>query len=255
MFRVVIKSTRRVIEIVGQKGQVGPCRGVTGQILDRAVHGLDPAVLVRTKAIGVVQIHLDEVLVVTVGATGPAALAVYKTAIGNRNFGAQEAREGLAQFWVQGVDEIRLALFRELAIGGVACEIREAGPFQDQSADGGDAVGGRVGQACWAQVDAVVGDAGGGVKSKLESVAEVLGFGKDGLGEAAVGVLRGERANKEVVACASVGPTRCCCRVSASVETLLVRKRERNKTHRTTSRPDNEWWSQRQKRPCRCSSR
>lgn len=182
MFRVVENTVFRVIVIITQKRQIRPRRRVAGQILDRAVHRRHPPILVRGKAIRIVQVHLDQILIVAVGAARPSAVAVDEAAIRNTHIAAQQPRERLAQGRVERVDQIGLALLRQLAVGRVAGQVGQARPLHDQSADGGDAIGRGICQPWGVEVDAVVGDARGRVEGELEVIAQALGFGEHGGG-------------------------------------------------------------------------
>lgn len=156
------------------------------QELDAAVHGLHPPVLVIGEGFGVVQVHLDQILVVAVSASRPASLGVQERAVADRYVSAEKSRERLAKLRVNRVDQIRLCLLRELAIRGVACQVGQTLPLQDERAGGCKTVGGRVTSPGRVEEDAVVRDAGRCVKGELEVISQVLGLFQKGLNLARV---------------------------------------------------------------------
>lgn len=67
----------------------------------------------------------------------------------------------------------------ERAVSFISCEVSEALPLEDQSADGGEAVGFAV-VAARGEVEVVPGDAAGGFEGIAEVVGEVGGLGEEG---------------------------------------------------------------------------
>ena len=159
----------------GHESQVGPARRVGGEILDGRVGSRDPAILVLAEADGIVQVHLDQVLVEAVVAADPAAAAVEELAVRDVHVGADQAREGLTgcRLWVE---EVRLALLGQLPVRGIPHDVAQARPLQHQRADGGDAVGRGTPRARGIEEDRVVGYAARRIKSDLEVVGQVLGL-------------------------------------------------------------------------------
>lgn len=186
MFRVVENAVFGVIVIITQKGQVRPGCRMARQILDGAVYRRHPSVLVGGEAVRVVEIHLDEVLVVAVGASRPSASAVEEAAIRNAHVAAQQAGKRLAQCRIERVDQVRFALLRELSVRRVSGEIGKARPFHHQSTDGGHAVARGVGQPWGIKVDAVIRDSCWCVESEFESISQVLGLCKNGIGSGSI---------------------------------------------------------------------
>ena len=176
MLRVVKNTLLGSIVIVAQEGQVWPAGRVAGQVFDAAVHGLHPSVLVRREPIRVVQVHLDEVLVVAICTSGPTSFRVHEGSIGDAHIGSKEARVRLTDLRVKRVDQVRLTLLGQGVVGIVAREVGKAGPFQDQRADGGQAVGRGVGDPGWVKIKGVVRDAGSCVEREAQVIAQVLGL-------------------------------------------------------------------------------
>lgn len=98
-------------------------------------------------------------------------MAVEEAAIRNGKVGAQQAWKRLAEARVERVDEVRLALFREVSVCAVTSQIGQTCPFKDQRADSCNAVAGGVGETGGIEKDTVVRDAGGCVEGELEGIA------------------------------------------------------------------------------------
>lgn len=171
MLRVVEDAFLGVVVIITQKSQIRPRCRMARQVLDGTLHRRHPPVLVRREPIRVVQVHLDQVLIVAIRPTRPSTRAVDKAAIRDAHVAAQQARKRLAQLRVERVDQVGFALLGELAVRGVAGQVGQPCPFHHEGADGGDAVGGGVGQAGRVEEDAVVGYACGRVEGEFERVA------------------------------------------------------------------------------------
>lgn len=162
--------------VPGQKGEVVARRRVRGEVLDGRVGGRLPARTVLFKCLGVVQVHLDEVLVEAVGAAVPAAGVVDKGARGRVNVGPDQARERLGG--PLGRQEVRLAPLGQLGVGGVARQVGQARPLEDQGAGAGEAVLARVDALGRARVedDVAGGDAAVGAKGDGQSIGQRLGL-------------------------------------------------------------------------------
>lgn len=76
--------------------------------------------------------------------------------------------------------EVGFCLFDEGRVGGVAGEVGQAHPFEDEGACGGEPVVAAV-VAAGAEVEVVPGDAGGGVEGVGEGVGEVFRLCEKGL--------------------------------------------------------------------------
>ena len=143
------------------------------EILDRRIGGKHPSVLVGCEPDGVINVHLDEVLVETVITANPATFGIQEDAIGDVDVCADKAREWLRGRWLRG-QQIGFSLLRQLAVGLVTRKVREAGPFQDEGADRSNTVVGRAISGLGIQVEVVGRNTGGRVKCKRQVVCQVL---------------------------------------------------------------------------------
>lgn len=117
---------------LAEEGQVRTSAGVRGKVSNSGVGGSDPALLVLAVGLGVVQVHLDEVLVEAVSTARPATRAVDELASGNANVGANQTGPGFRR--ALGVEEMVLALLGKLGVLGVASQVREASPLKNEGA-------------------------------------------------------------------------------------------------------------------------
>jgi len=132
---------QRLVVVYGEEREIGSRSRVRRQVLNGRFHGNDPPLLVLPKPDGVIQVHLDQILVEAVVAAYPAAVAVDKQARGNIHVRTDQTREWLAKCWLR-VEEILLALLCQSTVGFVPCQITETCPFHHQRADGSNTVGG-----------------------------------------------------------------------------------------------------------------
>lgn len=183
---------------LSQKRQVRPRRGVRDKVLDGRVGGQHPALAVLAEAVGVILVHLDEVLVEAVGAASPSAVGINKLARLEVDVGPEQAGERLAQRPLRP-QEIRLAPLRQLRVLGIISQVAEARPFQHQRADGGDAVCGLAHPARRVEVEVVVWDPAGRVEGDLEVVGQAFGLREDGVHPGRLGDVSTMRAREEVV--------------------------------------------------------
>lgn len=169
-----IQAERTVI-VGRQESQVRTGGRVRGKVLHGRLGSSHPAVLVETKPLGVVDVHLDQVLVEGVVSAIPADGAINKFPGLDINFIADEAREWLSPLRL-GVEQIRLGFLGEFGILIIPSQIRQARPFQNQSAGHGETIG--LGSVIFMtlDVDVVVRNARGSVEGKLQSICQVLGL-------------------------------------------------------------------------------
>lgn len=105
----------------------------------RRLSCLDPAISILNKSVGIVRIHLDEVLVVAIRAAAPARLVIPKIAIVQLNIRTHQTRQG--EFLIRlGTDQMSLGPLRESGIGFVAGEVAQSGPLEDERAEACDGV-------------------------------------------------------------------------------------------------------------------
>lgn len=150
---------------------------VRGEVLHCRVGGGDPAIAVEAIALRVVDVHLDEVLVEAVIAAGPAAVAVEERAVLGADVGADQAGPGLGA--ALGREQVRLAPVGELRILGVARQVAQARPLEDQGADLGQvAAGGAADAARGVQDQVAVGNAARRVKGEADRVGQAGGLGE-----------------------------------------------------------------------------
>lgn len=197
------KVQRRGVLPHGEVRQLRVAGGVREQVRERRLGGGQEPVHVPPEARGRVHVHLDEVLVETIAASAPAAGGSDKEAGGNVDVAAEQPGERLPDGG-RGLrrEEVGFSALREARVLGVAGDVAEAGPLEDEGAGGGEAVGGGVCGARGVEAEDVVGDAGGGVEGDLEVVGEADGLLEDGLdggGGVTGGCLRFEGAREEVV--------------------------------------------------------
>lgn len=197
------KVQRRGVLPHGEVRQLRVAGGVREQVRERRLGGGEEPVQVPPEARGRVHVHLDEVLVETIAASAPAAGGSDKEAGGDVDVAAEQPGERLPDGG-RGLrrEEVGFSALREARVLGVAGDVAEAGPLEDEGAGGGEAVGGGVCGARGVEAEDVVGDTGGGVEGDLEVVGEADGLLEDGLdggGRVAGGCLRFEGAREEVV--------------------------------------------------------
>lgn len=161
--------------VLVQEGQVLAGGRVGGEVLDGRVGGGDPALLVEAVGCGVVQVHLDEVLVEAVGASGPATVAVEELAVLGADGVAGQTGPGLGS--ALGLEEMHLALLGELGIGLVASEVGKTGPLEDERAHFSKATaGGAADAGLGVERHVAVSNTAGGVEGNAERVGEAGGL-------------------------------------------------------------------------------
>lgn len=149
------------------------------EILNRRVGRQLPPVAVLAKPVRIIQIHLDEVLVEAVGSAAPSSIRIYKLPGLQVDISPQQPRERLTQRRLRP-QEVGLGLLCETCVFLITGQVAQAGPFQHQRADGGEAVCVGASLAGRVEPEVVVGDAAGGVEGDFEVVGEPLCLVEDG---------------------------------------------------------------------------
>lgn len=123
---------------VGQKGDIFPSRRMRGKVLDGRVRSKYPSLSVEVKLLGVVQVHLDQILVETVPASAPAAVAVLELTSLCAHLVSHQPGPSLGAS--RRVEEILLSLEDQVGVLVVSSQVTEVHPFEDQSTEARDAV-------------------------------------------------------------------------------------------------------------------
>lgn len=110
------------------------------QVLNTRVGSDNPAFQVFPELLTVVHIHLDKVLVETIGTAVPPATGVNEETSGDVHVGADQARERLAQFGVQRRKEIVFGLLCEFIVFRVPSQITQTSPFKDKRSNRSKAI-------------------------------------------------------------------------------------------------------------------
>lgn len=105
--------------ILRQEGQVWTRCWMGCEVLDGRVGRQDPSLLVLGEELGVVQVHLDEVLVKAIRTTAPSTVIIRKLAAVNANLTAHQSWEWFVGLR-QGVEQELLALLRKFAVRFIA---------------------------------------------------------------------------------------------------------------------------------------
>lgn len=110
-----------------------------GQVLDAGFGRENPPFLVELEPGGVVDVHLDEVLVEAVESTTPAASGIYERPILDIHTAPHQAGPGLILGRLR-VEEVGLGLVGELAVALVPSKVAQPEPLKDESSGDGKTV-------------------------------------------------------------------------------------------------------------------
>ena len=141
-------------------------------MLDARVGCEDPSVFVTPEPGGIVDIHLDQVLVEAVEPTAPAAPGIQECPIVDIHAAPHQARPWLILRRLR-VEQILLSLRSKLAVSLVSSEIAQAKPLEDESpSDSKPILPGAFPSRFWVKEEMIVGHSTWSIESDFEMICQ-----------------------------------------------------------------------------------